>query len=930
MDYKDTLNLPQTEFPMKANLAKKEIEILKKWEEINIYDQLENIKKGSETFILHDGPPYANGNIHSGHALNKILKDIILKSKCMTGYHTPYVPGWDCHGLPIEHQVDKKLGGKRNKLGVVEKRAKCRAYAEEYVNIQREEFKRIGIFGDWNNPYLTMSHEYEIGIVRELIKFVDNGSLYRDFKPVHWCPSCVTALAEAEVEYYDHTSPSIYVRFKLSSDAAAKLQLPVNSTYLVIWTTTPWTLPANLGVCLHPDFKYSAITAGDATYVLAEELVDSCVETFGFDAYQEIAKFNGSDFENMKAEHPWLNKESSLVLGEHVTLEQGTGCVHTAPGHGQEDYVVGLKYGLEVFNPVGPTGKFLPDVPHFANKKVWEANDSVIEVLQNSNDLLARENIEHPYPHCWRCRTPIIFRATAQWFISMEANNLRSRALETIRKVQWVPTWGEDRIYGMIENRPDWCISRQRVWGVPIVAFYCERCGETMFTLESANHVANILEAEGLDSWYSKPAEELVPSSSKCSKCGHDRFEKSKDILDVWFDSGASHAIVTNNDERLKWPADLYLEGTDQHRGWFHTSLLESIGTKGEAPYKEVLTHGYVVDGNGRKMSKSIGNVIAPKTIIDRFGAEILRLWVASEDYREDVRLSDEILKRLSDAYRKIRNTIRFLMGNTFDFDPIQDMVSFDQRMELDRVIIVRLHKLVQRVLDAYNNYEFHIFYHALHNFCVLDLSSFYLDIIKDRLYTYPKTSFARRSAQSSLYELTDGILRLMAPVLCFTAEEAWSMHTGSSKSRKSSVHLEEMPSSELVNQHEKLMRTWDRILVIRGEVSQALESARKEKFIGHSLDAKIQLSAFTDDSDILEDYLDDLPFLFIVSQVELLDEEQNGKAYISEKLPGLRISVFKADGDKCERCWNYSITVGTNDVHPTICGRCVDALEGM
>jgi len=927
MDYKETLNLPNTGFPMKANLAKKELEILAKWEETGLYGQITKAGEGKENFTLHDGPPYANGNIHAGHALNKILKDIIVKMKTMSGYYAPYIPGWDCHGLPIEHQVDKQLGKSKGSMSAVQRRAKCREYAEKYVGIQREEFKRLGILGDWDNPYLTMSHDYEIGIIRELGKLAATGALYRDFKPVHWCASCRTALAEAEVEYGDHTSPSIYVKFKLLEKDAERMGLPENSTYIVIWTTTPWTLPANLGISLHPEFDYNAVTSGSQTLIMAKDLTAGCMSDFGLDEYENIKTFKGIELEGLRARHPFIDQESILIAGTHVTLEQGTGCVHTAPGHGQDDYVVGRKYGLEIYNPVDSTGNFMPGTPHFEGMNVWKSNEPIISMLEENGALLGREDIRHSYPHCWRCRKPILFRATAQWFISMEANDLRKKSLEAIRGVKWIPKWGEERIFGMIETRPDWCVSRQRVWGVPITAFYCVKCGDALFGGEIVDHVAGLMEKEGMDIWFEKNASQLLPPGATCPTCDSDKFDKGTDILDVWFDSGVSHAVVVDTDPRLKWPADLYLEGSDQHRGWFHTSLLESVGVRGAAPYKEALTHGYVVDGSGRKMSKSRGNVIAPQKVIDRYGAEILRLWVSSEDYRDDVRLSDEILRRLTEAYRKIRNTIRFMLGNIHDFDPQTDTVPTPDRLELDRVILIEFHKLADRVARAFDRYDFHVFFHSFHNFCVIDLSSFYLDIIKDRLYTYPKTSHDRRSAQSTLYDLAEGMLRLMAPVLSFTSEEAWWSLPGDPGKRAQSVHMTQMPKPDMADTDIGMMGEWERIRTIRGEVSQALETARRGKRIGHSLDAKVEISLFQSDWRILSKREDHLPFIFIVSQVALVKEPGSEEVYRSETVPGMTVFVEKAGGEKCARCWNFSETVGESKDHPDICARCKENL---
>jgi isoleucyl-tRNA synthetase len=923
MDYKETLNLPTTDFPMKANLPVREGEILAVWEERRLYHAIRESRKGAPRFILHDGPPYANGNIHAGTALNKILKDIVVKAKTMSGVDAPYVPGWDCHGLPIELQVDKQLGKKKREMSQIAIREECRAYAMRFVNEQRNEFKRLGVLADWERPYLTLDKEYEVGIAKELARFVENDGLYRGNKPVHWCPSCVTALAEAEVEYADHTSPSIDVSFRLDDASADKLGLTgvVNA---VIWTTTPWTLPANLAVTLHPDFTYVALKVGEATYIVAEELAEPCMKRFGFADYKTVGAYRGAEFDGLLARHPFIDRTSRMIVGDHVTLEQGTGLVHTAPGHGQEDYVIGQRYGLEVYNPVNQYGIFVEGTPHVAGMKVWDANAAVIDLLAASGALLARRDIEHSYPHCWRCRGPIIFRATPQWFISMEKNDLRKNALAAIRQVNWIPKWGEERIFGMVENRPDWCVSRQRSWGVPIFAFICDGCGDAVLDKKIARRVVSIMESEGIDAWYAKGAKELLPDGVVCPSCGGSAFTQGGDILDVWFDSGVSHAVVVDADERLDWPADLYLEGSDQHRGWFHTSLLCSVGVRGVPPYRQVLTHGYVVDGHGKKMSKSIGNTILPQQIIDKYGAEVLRLWVSSEDYREDIRLSDEILKRLTDAYRKIRNTVRFLLGNLADFDPAAHTVPVAGRPEIDRFILSRFDELAAKVTEAYERYDFHVFYHAMHNFCVVDLSSFYLDIVKDRVYTYPAASPYRRSAQATMYELTVGMLKLMAPVLSFTAEEAWGHLPGDPALREESIHLSLFPAVSGAADS-RLAEEWERLLLIRSETLQALEIARREKVVGHSLDAKIVISAFKNDHQLLERRKEFLPFLFIVSQVELVSDPMDGAgAYKSEEAPGLTVMVEKASGAKCERCWNYSDDIGASVDHPTVCGRCV------
>ena len=930
MDYKITLNLPQTDFPMKANLSQKEPEILKKWEEINIYRKIREVSDGRKKYILHDGPPYANGHIHQGHALNKILKDIIVKIKTMEGYDAPYIPGWDCHGLPIEHQVDKELGRKKKELEKHKIRRLCREYADKYYKIQREEFKRLGIFGDWENPYLTMNYSYEASIVRELGKIIEGGGLYKGLKPVHWCSTCKTALAEAEVEYEEHESPSIYVKFPLKTNGKDKFSsLEHKDTSVVIWTTTPWTLPANLAIALNPEFKYGAVDTGEEVLIMAIDLIEESMGKFGFSDYEVIETFNGYELEGLKAQHPFMDRESPLILGDHVTLEQGTGLVHTAPGHGQEDYEIGLKYGLDIYNPVDDEGRFISELPHFGGMKVWDANRSINDMLKENGYLLKEEKVEHSYPHCWRCKKPVIFRATPQWFISMDKNNLRTMALEEIKKVEWIPSWGMERIYQMVENRPDWCISRQRVWGVPITVFYCKKCRESLVSREICNHVAGLMEKDGADTWFERDAGELLPSGVKCSKCGGNDFERETDILDVWFDSGVSYTVVEKSKE-LSFPSDLYLEGSDQHRGWFHSSLLTSVSTRGKAPYKSVLTHGYVVDGQGRKMSKSLGNVIAPQEVIDKYGAEVLRLWVSSENYREDIRLSGEILKRLSEAYRKIRNTCKFILGNLYDFDPSKDMIEYKKMFELDRFTLHRLQGLIEQIRKAYHEHEYHLFFHAFHNFCAVDLSSFYLDIIKDRLYTFRGDSTGRRSAQTAIYELLISMVKLMSPVLSFTAEEIWGfIPKGGARGDFQSVHLSQFPAVKKEWIDNELEKRWGKILSVRSDVLKALENARKDRLIGHSLDARVSIFCRSELKGFLDGYKEELNSIFIVSDVAIYsDKEIPGTAIKSDETEGLFISISQASGKKCERCWNYSETVGGNTEHPSICGRCVDNLR--
>ncbi|MDQ1333477.1 MAG: isoleucyl-tRNA synthetase [Thermodesulfobacteriota bacterium] len=928
MDYKQTLNLPATAFPMKANLVKREPEMLAKWEGMNLYGIIRESSAGRKRYMLHDGPPYANGNIHMGTAFNKVLKDIIVKSKQMAGFDAPYVPGWDCHGLPIEHRVDGELGARKLKMSQVEIRGFCRQYAEKYIDIQRNEFKRLGVLGEWDRPYLTMNYPYEATIVREFGKFALNGGLVRSKKPIYWCISCRTALAEAEVEYGEHRSPSIFVKFPMIS-GLDRLEPPLKGkrVFIVIWTTTPWTLPANLAVALHPDLKYAAVQIEkDEVMILAEGLVDVCMNTFGIQSYEVMHLYKAADLEGLEARHPLYDRPSVIVLAPYVTLEAGTGCVHTAPGHGREDYETGLQYKLDAYSPVDDSGRFTEDVEYFAGMEVFEANRAVNDKLREVGALLKEQEIAHEYPHCWRCKRPVIFRSTEQWFISMEKNNLRQKALNAIRKVSWIPSWGEDRIYQMIANRPDWCVSRQRAWGVPITVLFCEACGEPVISQEIIDHVSAMVEQSGADIWFVKSEQELVPPGTRCPRCGSNQFRKETDILDVWFDSGVSYAAVMEHRDYLDSPADLYLEGSDQHRGWFHSSLLCSVGTRNEAPYRSVLTHGFVVDGAGKAMHKSAGNVISPEELIKSYGAEILRLWVAGEDYRDNIRLSKEILQRLTEAYRRIRNTCRYLLGNLNDFSRETDQVPYGQMEELDRWALSRLQGLSDRILRAYEDFNFHLVYHSLHNFCVLDLSSFYLDIIKDRLYTSPKTSLARRSAQSAMYEILEVLVRLMAPVLSFTADEIWQYMDG--KGRPQSVHSDGFRPVNEAYRDPELEKMWEQIISVRKEVARILEIARKEKRIGHSLDASVRLGASGQLYDILSGYLDQLKYIFIVSSVALANIDQMDGGYGSEALPELRVAVSPSTDPKCERCWVHDPSVGEDSHHPTICKRCRDVLK--
>lgn len=929
MDYKKTLNLPNTKFPMKASLAKREPEQLKLWDERRLYETIREASKGRESFILHDGPPYANGHIHIGTALNKILKDFIVRSRQMAGFDAVYVPGWDCHGLPVEHNVEKELGSRKLKMSQGEIRRLCRAYAEKYIDIQREEFKRLGVMGEWENPYLTMNYAYEATIARECNKFALEGSLFRSKKPIYWCCSCKTALAEAEIEYHDESSPSIFVKFMLQDDLSRKINgLADKKVFVVIWTTTPWTIPANLAIALHPDIIYSAVdTKNGEVLILAKELVEDCMKTFGFSDFSILAEIKADELERKRCRHPIYDRESLIIIGSHVTLEAGTGCVHTAPGHGREDYEVGLLYDLDAYSPVDESGCFTQEVDFFGGQFVFEANSNIVSKLHENGALIAQEKMAHSYPHCWRCKKPVIFRATPQWFISMDKTGLRKNALKEIDRVTWIPHWGKERIYGMIENRPDWCVSRQRAWGVPIAIFYCEKCNAMYLNSDIIDHIYTLFEENGADIWFEKNVEELLPEDAECQTCGNKAFVKEDDILDVWFDSGVSHAAVLEQRSNLKWPADLYLEGSDQHRGWFHSSLLTAVGTRGSAPYKSVLTHGFVVDAEGKKMSKSLGNVVAPEEVIKKHGAEILRLWVSASDYRDDIRISENILRQLSDAYRRIRNTSRFLIGNLYDFDPKKDVVSYDKMPELDRFALHRLQELVQRARRAYDTYEFHIIYHALYNYCIVDLSAFYLDILKDRLYTSPSQSKERRSAQTVIYNILDSLARIMAPILAFTAEEIWNFMPGR-KMNSESVHMASLPVVNEAWKDEPLAEEWKKIIEVRGEVTKALEEARVKKLIGHSLDASATIYADGDLFDILEKYKDDLRAIFIVSEASLMKGDTPDEMYKSLDVEGLSIRVEPASGEKCERCWVHDISVGADSEQPTICNRCQNALN--
>jgi len=942
MDYSLTLNLPKTQFPMKANLVQKELQLIEFWEKKCIYQKLVNRQSDRGSFVLHDGPPYANGHIHIGHAFNKILKDIIIRSRNMSGLQAGYIPGWDCHGLPIEHEVDKKLGHKKQEMSKFEIRKLCREYAQKFVEIQKKEFQRLGVFGDWEHPYLTMNHEYEAAIVREFGKFVNNGGVYKGLKPVYWCPVCQTALAEAEVEYADHATPSVWVKFPILSGLRERVPdldqgAKQGASFILIWTTTPWTLPANLAIAVNPDYEYAVCQVEEEVWLLAKELVEKTMQMAKISDYRILKTLAGAAIEGIIARHPFYDQESPVVLAPYVTLEQGTGCVHIAPGHGQEDYEVGQRYGFSPYAPVDNRGKFTQEVQYFAGLPVFQANPEIINLMRDQKRLVFEQTIVHSYPHCWRCKNPVIFRATEQWFISMEKNDLRVRALEQIRHVRWIPKWGENRITGMVEDRPDWCISRQRSWGVPIIVFYCASCQNTIMDTHIINHVADLVADEGIDIWFQKEPGELLPDGFTCQRCGGAEFTKDMNILDVWFESGVSFAAVLEQRPALHCPADLYLEGSDQHRGWFQSALLTGVSTRGVPPFRSVLTHGFVVDGEGKKMSKSAGNVVAPQEVIEKLGADILRLWVCSEDYKDDIRISDDLIRRLSDAYRRIRNTCRYLLSNLEDFVPKSHQVPYEQLEEMDRWILHRFQELVGRIRRAYEDYEFHIFFHAIHNFCTVDLSSFYLDVSKDRMYTRGKTSLSRRSGQTAMYEIILGLVKLMAPVLCFTTEEIWKYLPGT-ETLPESVHLASLPVPQDSYLDQELAARWETLLQVRAEVSKVLEAARNAKVIGHSLDAQVELVLTASRQsepaglyDLLKKYEELLPTIFITSAVTLraAQDAPDDSEYIQGGLfDQLYLKVSRAAGKKCARCWKYSPSVGHSCEYPDLCDTCTSVLE--
>ena len=917
MEYKDTLNLPKTSFSMKANLPDKEPLIFRDWERAGIYSLIRMASSGKKKFILHDGPPYANGNIHIGHALNKILKDMVVKFNTMKGMDAPFVPGWDCHGLPVEHQLFKELKVSRHDIEQVSFRKKAHKYAMKFVKTQKEEFKRLGIFGDWDAPYLTLDPKYEAGIIESFARLVEEGYIYKDLKPVNWCGVCETALAEAEVEYRDKKSSSIFVRFKVdNTNASPAIKGSGDDVYFLIWTTTPWTLVSNAGIAVHPKLNYAVIETDRGTLILAEELLDGLLNKLSFKKTKIIKKILGSKLEGIVCNHPFIERKSRVVLADYVSNKEGSGCVHIAPGHGQEDYLVGRAYSLPVIMPVDSKGRFDASAGKFTGLSIKEANEEILKDLKSTNDLIYAEEIAHSYPHCWRCKSAIIFRSTEQYFMSIDKHNLRKKLLDIIKKIKWVPGAGIGRISSMIEKRPDWCLSRQRYWGVPIPAFYCTECNELLLDARAIRNVARIIEQDGSNAFFLKDAEELLPPGIKCKKCKKSAFKKETDILDVWFESGVSHQSVLK--ERNEFPADLYLEGSDQHRGWFQSALITSFAIEKKPSYHTVLTHGFVVDGEGKKMSKSLGNVIAPQEIIKRFGADVLRLWVASSDYNEDVRLSEEILKTLGDAYRKIRNTLRYFLGNIYSFD-LKKKCHYNDMLEIDKYALCETKKLLKAVEGYYENYNFHMVYHSIYNFCTVTMSSIYLDILKDRLYTFAAHSHARNSAKTALHTILSSLTRMLAPILCFTAEEVWSKMPHSSGE---SVHLAPWPELDDVREASKLTGKYERLFKIREKVLFILEKRRQEKIIGAPLEAKVILRVkSSEEYKFLKDNERELSSIFIVSQVSLLRQAKPEKE-------GLIIEVVKADGAKCQRCWNYSPSVGKNTTHKEICERCVEVVK--
>lgn len=916
VDYNSTMNLPKTDFPMRGNLPQKEPEMIKRWQDQKLYQKLMEKNEGLPLYVLHDGPPYANGDIHMGTALNKVLKDIIIKYKNMSGYKAPYIPGWDTHGLPIELKAMKKVGVE-NINSALDLRKVCKEFALHYVDVQRNEFIRLGSIGDYEHPYLTLQPKHEAEQIRIFGEMAKKDFIYKGLKPVYWCPECKTALAEAEIEYAEDPCNSIYVKFKVEDDGGklAALNTELDKTYFVIWTTTTWTLPGNLAICLGPEYEYVAVHANGEYYIMAKELVESAMKAAKITEYTvSEASLKGKELEYIKYRHPFIDRVSPIIVGDHVTLESGTGCVHTAPGHGVEDFEVCVNHYPEIpiIVPVDGDGKLTEEAGEFCGLTTNDANKAILTKLTELNALFAVEKIIHQYPHCWRCKSPIIFRATEQWFCSIDG--FKEDACKAIDTVQWIPEWGGDRIKGMVMDRSDWCISRQRTWGVPIPIFYCKHCGKAIINEDTINAIANLYEKEGSDAWYKYEANEILPEGFKC-ECGCTEFTKEMDIMDVWFDSGVSHAAVCNEEHGLRWPADLYLEGADQYRGWFQSSLLTSVAAKGRAPYKSVCTHGWVVDGEGKAMHKSLGNGMSPDEVTEKFGADILRTWVASSDYHADIRISQDILKQLSDAYRKIRNTARFILSNLGDFNPDTDSVSVEKLDGIDKWAMARMDEIIEKCKAAYDKFDFHIVYSTMRDFCTIDLSNFYLDILKDRLYVEKAGSESRRAAQTVIYNILRTMTLYLAPVISFTAEEIWGYMPRSEKDDAESVFFNKLPEKSGVSADEEFMEKWEKIDELRDIVNKALEEARGQKLIGKSLEAKVTLNCGRDWYDFAKSVENDLVSAFIVSAVDVEKSE----------FDGVNVKVEVAPGEKCERCWTHSDTVGKCAEHPTLCARCAE-----
>lgn len=921
-NFNQTIKLPQTDFPMRGNLPEREPKTLEKWENMRIYDKVLSNNKNKPKYTLHDGPPYANGDIHVGHALNKTLKDIVVKYKNMSGFFSPYVPGWDTHGLPIEQQVIKKYGDKRHEMGAVKYREACREFARMYVENQKGQFKRLGIIGDWDNAYMTYTNDFVAAQIEVFGEMANKGLIYKGLKPVYWCPDCETALAEAEIEYGEDKTNSIYVKFEVNNDKGKFEGL--GKVYFVIWTTTTWTLPGNVAISINPGFEYAAVKANHETYIIAKELVTSVMNAANISEYEIAKEFKGADLEFITCKHPFIDRDSLVIVGDHVTLEAGTGCVHTAPGHGVEDYIVCQNYPqLEIIVPVDAKGMLNELAGEFAGMYYAKSNAKIQEKLTKTGNLLAIAELVHQYPHCWRCNDPIVFRATEQWFASVET--FKDAAVDAINKVSWIPVWGKDRITNMVRDRNDWCISRQRLWGVPIPIFYCKDCGKELINPETVKIVSDLFREKGPDVWYALEASDMLPAETKCAVCGSHGFTKEKDIMDVWFDSGSSHVAVCEQHKDLSWPPDLYLEGNDQYRGWFQSSLLTSVATRGTAPYSTVVTHGFIQDTQGNKMSKSKGNALSPLDIIKEFGADILRLWVVSSDYKSDIKISKDLLKQVSEGYRKIRNTARYILGNISDFNVDTDIVAYQDMLEIDKWAIMKLNQLVGKALSSYESFDFHVLYHTVHNFCVVDMSNFYLDIIKDRLYTEAGSGIKRRSAQTAMYEILNALVRLLAPAITYTADEIWWHMPHSSTHNLESVLLNDMPTYDKSYENSTLEDKWSKIIAVREDVLKALENARADKTIGQSLAADVVVYADGDMLDFLKPIENELAAIFITSRACVKPKAQAPQDVFEGDMIG--VSVAAASGEKCERCWMFADSVGNITEYPTLCDRCADVV---